>query len=1459
MARLLGEARVAVLPDSRLFKPEAEAQIKKALAGVNGKVKLDLDTKGLDAQVAAEGAKIIAMQNRVAKARQADAATEARDIANRTKMYAGLFDQISKGEADAAKERASAAADLSRQFNNQLHNIQQVKNAQDKAWASYGRNLLATEKLETARAKAAVDQAKAFESYSKNIKVGVDGNGFLTKIARLREEAKASLSDIKAKVSIDKSSLSSIGNFISGRFTQDMESRFEAAGNSGGGGFIRGLAKSALMQNPGITAAVIAGLAALPAAVGAVGVLGGIALGAGIVIGAEALIKSKLKALTTEIKTETAILNSKTSTADAKKAAQEVIKQDEAQVEALNRQLGAFQRVNDAVKSLKDSFLNFAVVVSKPLLGPFAQAIDRLSAQLNGPLKNSFSALFKAVAPLVKPVEDALLSIVNGILPGLTFMLDKARAPLSKLFEDFGKIVGLKVGQWFKDATPYIAASGSYLNKLVSALGSVVSWLIKFGGESAKAFGGSQFRGFGAIIQSIANSLLKIVIPAFIGWTDVMAPVIKELLEILQPLLAFLAAHPGLVKAIAEISAAYLVLSKVTAGLIIVTKLLGLSITALPWVALAAAVVLATVLIIQHWGPISGFFVKIWKEIWSGAIGPMINFFTNTIPHAFGVTLNWLEKNWPLLIGIIGGPIAEVAGIIFKYHNQIFNIVKSIWGHVENVILGVLKPIASVVEGTWNEIYKVTKAVWGPIAELIKLEVLITVGIIGQAWRGIKNLTGIVWPWIYNTIKDAWGHIENVTTGIVKPLVSFIVGAWTTVRNFTAAVYTYLFNTIKNAWGHIENVTTGIVKPLVSFIVGQWEVMKSHSIAEWNFLFNLIKATWGHIENVTTGIVKPLVSFVTGAWNTLKNVTNSAFKLIGLYIITPLQKAWDWVRHAFVSGVEGAFNGLVRSVKAIWNGLRSAVASPINFVIQHVWNPFAGFVNRGLSVFGIKSRLPTGSPIKFARGGKVPGYAPGVDNVPAMLSPGEFVLRPQAVAAIGTENLHKLNKMSKKFANGGDVVNDIEKWNGHRYVWGGGANPSTGWDCSSFVNWIVGHDFRLNLPGGGSWASMTNNGASHGPVAAAYNNWNYGHPVPWSGAKKGDLAIENNGAHIGFIIQDNTSRSNSETLMGFAARSTQTGTGFESFFPSAFHLERFADDRGFGSEVFDNTIGAVLKAAASLALNGIEGLANGALNHIPGAGPVPQLAKAVIDKVIDAAKNKLNSNPNNFQFDPAATGPAGVGTSAGEMANGKQIYEYLLAHLFGGNKIAAAGATASIWGESTWNPFAQGTGGRGLIGWTPPSTISNAAFNGGMRTQLPAILDFVVNSGDEGAIAQMLRATSVAQAANLWGRDVERFGISDVHSEGIALATRFMANGGLVPQHVFDRGGTLAPGPNLVYNLTGKPEHVTPTGSGQNVAVTLEVSAGGGSAFEQFMVKALREWVRVKGGGNVQRALGRNH
>ena len=78
-----------------------------------------------------------------------------------------------------------------------------------------------------------------------------------------------------------------------------------------------------------------------------------------------------------------------------------------------------------------------------------------------------------------------------------------------------------------------------------------------------------------------------------------------------------------------------------------------------------------------------------------------------------------------------------------------------------------------------------------------------------------------------------------------------------------------------------------------------------------------------------------------------------------------------------------------------------------------------GISNIGSFVSGLSSSLGGGGGggrRRFARGGLVPGGGSG-DTVPAMLTPGEFVIRKKAVETIGINNLHKMNK----YAGGGPV------------------------------------------------------------------------------------------------------------------------------------------------------------------------------------------------------------------------------------------------------------------------------------------------------------------------------------------------------------------------------------------------------------------------------------------------------
>ena len=61
------------------------------------------------------------------------------------------------------------------------------------------------------------------------------------------------------------------------------------------------------------------------------------------------------------------------------------------------------------------------------------------------------------------------------------------------------------------------------------------------------------------------------------------------------------------------------------------------------------------------------------------------------------------------------------------------------------------------------------------------------------------------------------------------------------------------------------------------------------------------------------------------------------------------------------------------------------------------------------------------------------------------------------------------------------IAADAQAYVGHAYLYGGAPGPdgTRPWDCSSFGNWVLGHDFGMILPGN---SRPGYDGSTHGPT-----------------------------------------------------------------------------------------------------------------------------------------------------------------------------------------------------------------------------------------------------------------------------------------------------------------------------------------------------------------------------------------
>lgn len=133
-------------------------------------------------------------------------------------------------------------------------------------------------------------------------------------------------------------------------------------------------------------------------------------------------------------------------------------------------------------------------------------------------------------------------------------------------------------------------------------------------------------------------------------------------------------------------------------------------------------------------------------------------------------------------------------------------------------------------------------------------------------------------------------------------------------------------------------------------------------------------------------------------------------------------------------------------------------------------------------------------------------------------------------------------------ASGQAIATDALKYSGTGYVWGGHADAPGDWDCSSFVSYVLGHDFGIKLPGGGTYGSQGYPPNAHGPATVQYML--YGQGIPYGQEQPGDLVVST--VHMGIVI------GNGQMI---SAQDAQLGTGvagYRSGFPGGQPIVRRA-------------------------------------------------------------------------------------------------------------------------------------------------------------------------------------------------------------------------------------------------------------------------------------------------------------
>jgi len=419
----------------------------------------------------------------------------------------------------------------------------------------------------------------------------------------------------------------------------------------------------------------------------------------------------------------------------------------------------------------------------------------------------------------------------------------------------------------------------------------------------------------------------------------------------------------------------------------------------------------------------------------------------------------------------------------------------------------------------------------------------------------------------------------------------------------------------------------------------------------------------------------------------------------------------------------------------------------------------------------------------YAAGGRITGGVPGKDSVPAMLTPGEVVIRKSSVDKYGLGNLLALNEgRVPGFAEGGRVRPQYAQITAHLRREGVGHKiESTIRDAGPTSAHTQGRAVDLNGPGGeGDIAGGLRILGALWKARGSLSELLYSHDQSRFLSKDGvfsarEVAIHWN--HVHAAIRDGVIIPGSD--------------------PPA--PARAPSGAGGGRGLLDTAAGAA---------RDIVGSARDKLGELVG------LARSIVGGALDRSLPRL----------PVAPGLLGVGGAAGN-----KIRDGVISMLKG----EAEGIVAADAAE----PRGGGPQGGGLPGST---TGLNPEFLRRFQAYSSAVGGLSITSGFRSREQQaylhdrwVRRVPGQAQAAPP-GSSQHEVGLAIDHSPHSTAAMRDVARGfqlyypmSFEPWHVqplakggevklhpnsFDAGGTLKPGWNMVRNDLGRDEPVAPSG-----------------------------------------------
>lgn len=425
---------------------------------------------------------------------------------------------------------------------------------------------------------------------------------------------------------------------------------------------------------------------------------------------------------------------------------------------------------------------------------------------------------------------------------------------------------------------------------------------------------------------------------------------------------------------------------------------------------------------------------SVWIKIYSG-----LSAVFKPILRVIGVVVNLVIKGisgvMRLIMNILGN-IRPLMNFIGKIVSSFGNILSSIPQIISKIIGGFKSFINKIPETIkmWAEkAGKYLTAGFEKVAAFI-VKIFANLNIfeyLNQLFDFIKELPSKVseaFNFVGKLLTDVFNGIISMFKGafyFIKTIFNGVINAFKTAFNFIETIFNKIVGAFKSVFDFVETIfgkitgafesVFGVVETMFNKITGAFETV--FGVVET--MFNAIIKAFETVFNLFTPIVDGIKSVLTSIGNVLKPVLDVfgdvGSKISNAFSSLDLSKLGEDIGSAFMK----ILNPIIDLFKSIANGIIDLVNGlKIPKTNVHIGMP-KGIPDVNFQLFPEIDLIP-GDIARFATG----GMAMGTDTIPAMLTPGEFVVNRDATSK-NIDLLRSINAGREPISSGGSPTFNI--------------------------------------------------------------------------------------------------------------------------------------------------------------------------------------------------------------------------------------------------------------------------------------------------------------------------------------------------------------------------------------------------------------------------------------------------